>query len=51
MGRPVLTLDDQYLIFCICEDINKQIRLEYKQLLEDKINYKLCTLSQKKCKN
>jgi len=41
MGRPVLTLDDQYLIFCICEDINKQIRLEYRQLLEDKVHYKL----------
>ena len=32
----MLTLDDEFLIFSICDDIDKQMRLQYSRLLEDR---------------
>ena len=37
----MLTLDDEFLIFSICDDIDKQMRLQYSRLLEDRITFKL----------
>lgn len=37
----MLTLDQEYLIFSICYDIDKKMKFEYSRLLEDRVTFKL----------
>ena len=37
----MLTLDEEYLVFSICHDLDKKMKFEYSRLLADRITFKL----------